>query len=361
MFRRDFESAKSWAANKPEACSMLQKEILHHAAAMLKPGGRLVYSTCTFSETEDEDVIAEFLRMHTDFSLQPVDWEGLGISQAQVLCKCENNRTLRQISSDICAAGHGPNYELTGVDALCDSCSTDVSQMNNHYAARIWPHKAEGEGHFAALLEKAGRPDIRGNDGKLSYEPNEQFQSYCSSPDDTPRFPSKRVLKEDKSRRSRGGYAALNNVCSPPEVFCDFCREQLTPEAAAFLLDGGFTVNGVSLYRVSSGLPDLRGLRLARSGWYMGDITSGRFTPSQALGMGLKLGNANVAVDLQENEAVRYLRGESITPTGEVFASLTDCAGKPWVLVGCMGYPLGWARWVNGRLKNHLPAGWIGA
>ncbi len=268
MFRRDIESAKSWAANKPDACAALQREILHHAAAMLAPGGRIVYSTCTFSETEDEEAIGEFLRTHGEFAPLPVDYRGMGISHTR--------------------------------DA---------------YAVRVWPHKADGEGHFAALMERAA--------GTGHSETGKTMRPQSQS--------------------------------NPPEPFTDFCAEHLSPQAAAFLLSGSFTVNGVSLYRVPDGLPDLRGLRIARSGWYMGDISKGRFTPSQAFAMGLTLGGAKAAAGLSEGEAFRYLKGESITPE----ESLKLPEGKPWVLVGCMGYPLGWAKFVNGRLKNHLPVGWI--
>ena len=50
MFRKDPDAAKAWTENKPEACILLQREILHYAAQMLKPGGCLLYSTCTFNE-----------------------------------------------------------------------------------------------------------------------------------------------------------------------------------------------------------------------------------------------------------------------------------------------------------------------
>ena len=48
--------------------SALQRDILRHAAMMVRPGGRLVYSTCTLVRSENEDVVEEFLRDHDDFS-----------------------------------------------------------------------------------------------------------------------------------------------------------------------------------------------------------------------------------------------------------------------------------------------------
>jgi NOL1/NOP2/fmu family ribosome biogenesis protein len=200
--------------------------------------------------------------------------------------------------------------------------STTLLKSTHPSAARIWPHKADGEGHFTALL-------IKSNNSNESIPP-------------------------ERNRRNVSGTAFV-----PPDAFKEFCAEHLSAEAAAFLLSGSFTINGVSLYRVPEGLPDLRGLRIARSGWYMGDVSKGRYTPSQALAMGLTQNDASTAVDLSSGDAMRYLRGESITPAGDALTALEPLTGKPWVLVCCIGYPLGWARWVNGRLKNYLPAGWV--
>jgi NOL1/NOP2/fmu family ribosome biogenesis protein len=358
MFRRDFDSAKNWAANKPDACALMQKEILHYASVMLAPGGRLVYSTCTFAEAEDEDVITEFLRTHDGFSLLPIDCEGLGISTAEV-CEVSIRTETEGLSENLQGKAVGilpeeatqgktgdrlpeeatqdkTRYSLSEEvtqDKTVDRLSKEATQLKTAHsttlpkstlptAARIWPHKANGEGHFTALLEKANS--------------------------------SSKYIPPERNRRSVSGMAFVT-----PDAFKEFCTEHLSAEAATFLLSGSFIINGVSLYRVPEGLPDLRGLRIARSGWYMGDISKGRYTPSQALAMGLTQNDANTAVDLSNDDAMRYLRGESITPEGDALAALEPLTGKPWVLVCCIGYPLGWARWVNGRLKNYLPAGWV--
>ena len=109
MFRRDADAVKAYTANKPAACVAMQQEILRFAAKMLKPGGRLVYSTCTFNTQENEDMICGFLEGHSDFAIVPIDHETLGISLGL----------------------------------------KDLPQ-----AGRIFPHRAKGEGHFVALLER---------------------------------------------------------------------------------------------------------------------------------------------------------------------------------------------------------------
>jgi 16S rRNA C967 or C1407 C5-methylase (RsmB/RsmF family)/NOL1/NOP2/fmu family ribosome biogenesis protein len=106
MFRRDPEARLAWTSGSPAGCAMRQAKILDSAAKMVKPGGRLCYSTCTFSELENEGTVGAFLKAHPDFS--PVDFElnGVGRSEGGML--------------------------------------------------RLWPHKLKGEGHFVALLRREG-------------------------------------------------------------------------------------------------------------------------------------------------------------------------------------------------------------
>lgn len=115
MFRKDPRAVKSWSSYNSATCSAMQRSILFEAARMLKPGGRMLYSTCTFSPCENEETIAYFLNEHADFTLVhlPLDY---GWEQGRIL----------------------DNYH-------------SVPTMSTR---RLWPHKVKGEGHFLALLEK---------------------------------------------------------------------------------------------------------------------------------------------------------------------------------------------------------------
>jgi len=118
MFRKDEAARLEWTPGHVSACAARQGEILSHAASMLKPGGRLVYSTCTFSPEENEQAIEEFLLSHPEFSLEDAGkWPELYPGR--------------------------PKWSKTGL--------TDLQK-----AYRIWPHKTEGEGHFLAVLKKDG-------------------------------------------------------------------------------------------------------------------------------------------------------------------------------------------------------------
>lgn len=107
MFRREPAARGEWTPAAPEGCAKRQAEILDRAAAMLKPGGRLVYSTCTFNRVENEGSILRFLERHPEFAPEDFALDGVGASEGGML--------------------------------------------------RLWPHRVRGDGHFVAKLRKAGK------------------------------------------------------------------------------------------------------------------------------------------------------------------------------------------------------------
>lgn len=115
MFRKEPRMMADWEKQGPEYYSRIQRELVLQAADMLRPGGRMVYSTCTFSELENEGTIEWLLSQRPDMRLVFCEpYEGF----------CEGRRGLTE-------------------------------------CVRIFPHRMEGEGHFVALLEKDGQPTPR--------------------------------------------------------------------------------------------------------------------------------------------------------------------------------------------------------
>ena len=119
MFHKEPSMTESWLRMGPEEYHKLQLEILTYGAKMVRPGGKLIYSTCTFSPEEDEGSIAWFLREHPDFHLVEVDDD-------KDLCGCH-------------CIDHGHPEWADGNPELTKT-------------RRLWPHHLEGEGHFAAVL-----------------------------------------------------------------------------------------------------------------------------------------------------------------------------------------------------------------
>ena len=72
MFRRDNAVFQADLKRGPEFFAPIQREILEEAAKMLRPGGHLVYSTCTYAKMEDEDTLCALLEKHPEFSIDPL-------------------------------------------------------------------------------------------------------------------------------------------------------------------------------------------------------------------------------------------------------------------------------------------------
>ena len=119
MFRKEEAAVTDWSQETVQMCARRQREILDSAARLVRPGGRLVYSTCTFAPEEDEETVAAFLEAHPEFTPEPVEAPWF-------------------------APGENASY-------------------------RMWPHKLLGEGHFAAVLRKT-----QGESGEVPACPGEK-------------------------------------------------------------------------------------------------------------------------------------------------------------------------------------------
>lgn len=117
MFRKEEALARDWSPEKSAELARIQRELILQAVNMLRPGGLLLYSTCTFSPEEDEGTISWLLEQCPEMELKDISgYEGFS---------------------------HG------------------VPKWGNHdpelkKCLRIFPHKMQGEGHFMALLQKSG-------------------------------------------------------------------------------------------------------------------------------------------------------------------------------------------------------------
>ena len=114
MFRRDEDMVKDWNEKGPEYYVPIQRQILSQAAAMLRPGGYMLYSTCTFSVEEDEENVAYVLEE---------------FPQMQLCC-----------------------LDLDKVPGACGGFGLSGCM-------RLFPHRLKGEGHFLALMRKKGGDD----------------------------------------------------------------------------------------------------------------------------------------------------------------------------------------------------------
>jgi len=270
MFRKDPDAARSWEKFKCEKCSGMQWEILQQVDIMLKPGGIIVYSTCTFSPEENEIMISRFLDKYKNYSVEEIKKNG-GI---------DNGR---------------PEW-ADGRDELKKT-------------ARLWPHKLKGEGHFVALLKKEGISASLSRKGII-----------------------KEKAKNIKEKTVLEAYRQFEN------------------ENLNTVTDGFFNIKGSNLYCLPVEPPVLDGLKVAKFGWYLGELVSGRFNPSHSLAVSLEKADIKRTIDFPSasREVQSYLKGETLIVDGE--------KGITGVCVD--GYTLGWGKHTGDILKNLYPKGW---
>jgi NOL1/NOP2/sun family putative RNA methylase len=122
LFRKNMLARREWRPAVVEGCALRQRSILAAGADMVRPGGRLVYSTCTFAPEENEAVVAQFLRDQPEFALIPPP--------------------------------PLPGFEPGRPDWVAPSLA-----KNNRLerCVRLWPHRSPGEGHFMATFDRQGQ------------------------------------------------------------------------------------------------------------------------------------------------------------------------------------------------------------
>lgn len=324
VFRKQPEAIAHWSLHAIERACINQRLLLDAAARLLKPGGRLVYATCTFGISENEAMIAEFLRKHPEFEPEP-------------LTVAERMRF------------HGSQKGLAVP-------SSPVSTAVQEATVRFFPHQSATEGQAMIRLKKIA-PSSR--------------PSY-----DHPSYTHHRKLNQRTV--FKGSWPAIGAKTMPQEVraaFIRFVEETLAispvfkKHAAARLwwANDHLYLLPPALLEWSEGLKLLSGIpriSLRRAGLFLGTFRKNRFIPAHALALALSssdLRNMRDAhVSLTIEEARSYLVGQSMTWDTLRFVQEHDDAHRydgRVVILSLDGFPLGWGKVSNGLLKNHYPKG----
>lgn len=142
MFRKDPAASKKWTSNHPQKYVNLQRSIMTEVDELLKVGGEIVYSTCTFEIEENEGIIDWFLKKHRNYEVVEIKKY----------------------------PGFSDGLEING--------NTELRK-----AVRIYPHKVKGEGHFVCKLRK-----VKESGNEWVFEPQryqvdksdlEVFERFC--------------------------------------------------------------------------------------------------------------------------------------------------------------------------------------
>lgn len=254
MFRKNEVASEEWSPENVQLCADRQDGILECAARMLVPGGRLVYSTCTFAPAENEGSISRFLAKHEEFEIVPIDKEALGIPE--------------------------------GCDGMSDSVENPAPGIEG--TLRLWPHKLKGEGHYAAALQKRGElPQGYHPVGATGLEKG---------------IPAKNLTKDWTEY-----FAFAKEIFSDTSVVG---KQLCDPES-------GFLAFGDNLYAMPEELPAVKGLKVMRPGLHLGTLKKNRFEPAHALALALQPEDVKHVWDLTVEEAAAYLKGQTFAAEGE--------------------------------------------
>ena len=361
MFRKMPEAAAAWHERKGAECAAVQRELIRTAARLLRPGGRMVYSTCTFNPAEDEAIIASLLEEYPQFKV--VRPASLPVMAGRVCSETDRS-----------GAGWGAAFGLSSglgtqtVRGLLEMQQLPVSWTDDDrmqaafdQCLRIWPHRAGGEGHFAALLvrtdgpdgpDEAGRTEVCGGPkagwpGGLSIDAAAGGQS--------PEHPSwERPGSGGRSASGKMKRGKAGRAKEPAGL----------PLVRSFLEETGLKLD-VSLLQIlkdqvyvsGTALAGPAGVTFLRNGLYVGSIRKDRFEPSQSLALipAAARAEARISLDAADERIGRYLAGSDI--------DIADCLEhmdrrSGWVIVCADGCPLGWGKIAGSRLRSKIPAGW---
>ena len=371
MFRKEEEALLNWSMENVYRCAARQEEILEEAASMLRPGGTLIYSTCTFAPEENEAVIFHFLADHPEFDVEiisdlpGVDMEKWGFESGRgewIVRGPAGSLSERSDTGNEQRSGAGWKPErfvpLAEAGALA---FFDIPEGT----VRLWPHRLRGEGHFAAVLKKKSSKPFS-NDSSAPFSDGKSADSAEKAAEKTAgavaeieaaektagavaekhvKTGRKRPGKKGKNSGSFGRGSENRSGDTPVKrsealkLWKEFCRDNLILQdsqetdgapcgagVSRFFREECLILFGDALWALPAHISgsDLDGLKVLRPGLHLGNVVRGRFEPAHALAMALRREEALRSISLPGTspQAYAWFRGESLQ-TGET-ADLCD-------------------------------------
>jgi 16S rRNA C967 or C1407 C5-methylase (RsmB/RsmF family)/NOL1/NOP2/fmu family ribosome biogenesis protein len=262
LFRRDPDSISEWSPQNVTLCSQRQQRILADALPSLKEDGLLIYSTCSFSKQEDEEILDWLIEEHE----------------------------LESVRIDVPASW---NIVET------------MSESKSAYGYRFYPDKVKGEGFFMGCLRKKA-----------------EFSGV--------------VIQSEKSEMAgTADRKVLSEWVKDADAFAFILKNESYMAIPLNLLADFNCIN--------------RNLSLRKSGTRIGDLIRGKLNPDHELAMSLILDENIPSLAINYNDAIRYLRKETIEHTTGLQA---------WVLIMYNNLPLGFLKCMPNRANNYYPSDW---
>lgn len=323
MFRKDPVAVSEWSAENVEICWQRQRRILRDVWSCLKPGGILIYSTCTYNTKEDEENIrwirdeynAEVLPLDV-----PMDWN---------------------VTGNLLAGEDFPVY-------------------------RFLPHKTRGEGFFLAVLRKPllGTASLKVNsssvkvsfsDVKVTFSDANLNSTSATLVAEKNKFVGTRNTLTGKPNKFAG---KPNNLRGKGTATPGISKEQLSALRGWLLASDNYELilngNSVSAFPRAY-LQELSALqaslRIVQAGVGLAELKGRDWIPNHALSMSLALNtDAFPCEEVTYQQAIAYLRKEAVT--------LQDAASRGVILLTYKHIPIGFVKNIGNRANNLYPQEW---
>ncbi len=300
MFRKDEGAISEWSLQNVDNCWKLQREIVSDIWHCLKPGGILIYSTCTFNAHEDEE---------------NVTW------------------IAEELGADFIPLNISSEWNITGnlIDKTTGETAPNAVDASNqeHPVYRFLPGKSKGEGLFLAVLRKHG---------------DEEMLLANNATNDSKR--KKKDKNKDKGKakgnRGKGTDMPTDWLLSPNEENKEGCYETATDGDNLYAIPTRWK----SIYDTAT-----KSLKVIHAGIQLGTTKGKDLIPAQSLALSTVLNRkAFPGVELSYEDAIRYLRKEAVY--------LPEGTPKGYVLITYRQVPLGWEKNIGNRANNLYPQEW---
>lgn len=334
MFRRDSSAIGSWEEYGPETSVAMQEPLLDEAAALLVPGGRLVYSTCTFNPEENEYQISRFLERHPEFRVV--------------------------------------NPGLTDVPGLRSGLPLDDLLFDPTDVLRIWPQDGMGEGHFCALLVKDSGPSFKHVTSRdpdwVSLKDKRALNPIDEGPDR--RSSRKPRSKQAMTQKGRSRSSHSFTIREAVSEFLSFVTDYMTVDQVDRYTAGSMFLKKAGEHIHVLPEPGLRSESLSylKFGVHAGEL-KGRpgqnaFVPSHSFLLAQATASWRFSLHwtMADERLQRLMRGETLSPDEEDLETLKQAVEvigpRPYLPIMIDGFPFAWVKLQGKQLKNLFPPGW---
>jgi NOL1/NOP2/fmu family ribosome biogenesis protein/23S rRNA U2552 (ribose-2'-O)-methylase RlmE/FtsJ len=302
LFRKDPNAITEWSPENVNTCAARQKRILANAVHLLKEGGVLLYSTCTYNDFENMDNV---LWLNETFGLESLsldlqkDW-GIVEKTAPISVKNANHESENGIFET-------NNHEFE------NNTFKNKKKESHVLGYQFYPHRVQGEGFFVSVFrkpvkEKGDKPI------KISKKNNFDFKNLT-------KLPLKQIDIVKKYFDAPNDFDFYQKTTG--QIFC-------FPKAQQLLLK-----------QISNILP-------AHSfGLEIGIFKGNDFIPTHEFALSTVISKKLPSIDLNRDQALHFLKKESPT--------LDEIPKQGWYLARYEGLNLGWMKVLNNRINNYLP------